>query len=270
LRSIKNHLSLILALSTLLAALQSFATFTQVVNDYEIALGDEYSIVLVAKKPLELSEIARIAPRAVALEAIDSALVLDEVKDALGDDNLAYLKNAMPHFYSLRLSSYPSALEREDIERQLLKRDSIVRVESFAKTQDKLYRLLSLIKTILAALAALMLIVTSLLIVRQMQVWRFEHGKRMSIMAIFGAPLLLRSATLCRLAIADSFISTLIIGGLFYYFSADSTVKRILSEMGLGGVRFDPLVSLPTLFGAALAISLGSVLFVILKPEEAQ
>jgi cell division transport system permease protein len=270
LRSIKNHLSLIIALTTLLAAFQSVAVFSQVTNDYEIALGDEYAIVVVAKKPLELSEISALAPQAVALEPIDSALILDEVKDALSDANLAYLKNAMPRFYSLRLSSYPSSEERENIERQLAKNDSIVRVETFAKTQDRLYRLLLLIKTMLLALAALMFVVAFLMIVRQMEVWRFEHSKRVNIMAIFGAPLLLRSAALFRLAIVDSFFSSLIVGGLFYYLSADSMLKNLLNEVGLGGIRYDLITSSLTLFGAALAISLSGVLFVILKAEETQ
>jgi cell division transport system permease protein len=120
----------------------------------------------------------------------------------------------------------------------------------------------------LLALAALMFIVAFLMIVRQMEVWRFEHSKRIGIMAIFGAPLLLRSAALFRLAFADSFCSSLIAGGLFYYLSADSTIKNLLSEVGLGGIRYDPFLSSLTLFGAALAISLSGVLFVILKAEE--
>jgi cell division transport system permease protein len=254
----------------MLAAFQSFTTFSQVTNDYEIALGDEYAIVLAAKKPLELSDISIDAPKAVALEIIDSALILDEVKDALSDANLAYLKTSLPRFYSLRLSSYPSIAERENIERQLLKNDSIVRVETFAKTQDKIYRLLSLIKTMLAALAALMFVAAILLIVRQMEVWRFEHSKRINIMSIFGAPLLLRSAALIRLAIVDSFLSSLTVGGLFYLLSADSTVGKLLGEAGLSGVRYDPVFSSLTLFGVSLAIALGSVLFVILKAEETQ
>jgi cell division transport system permease protein len=254
----------------MLAAFQTFATFSQITTDYEIALGDEYAIVLASKKTLELSDIPRVSPQAVALEAIDSALILDEVKDALSETNLAYLKTSLPRFYSLRLSAYPSIAERENIEEQLLKNDSIVRVETFAKTQDKIYRLLLLIKTILAALAALMFIAAILLIVRQMEVWRFEHSKRINIMAIFGAPLLLRSASLFRLAIADSFLASLVVGGLFYLLSADSTVGRLLNEAGLSGVRYDPIVSSLTLFGAALAIALSGVLFVILKAEETQ
>jgi cell division transport system permease protein len=261
---------LIFALSTLLAAFQSFVVFSQITNDYEIALSDEYAIVLAAKKPLELSAIALLAPRAIALEPIDSSLILNEVKDTLSETNLAYLKNALPKFYSLRLSAYPSSEERETIERQLAKNDSIMRVETFAKTQDKLYKLLVLIKTILLALATLTFIVALLLIVRQMEVWRFEHSKRIGIMAIFGAPLWLRSAVLIRLAIVDSFFSSLIIGCLFYYLSADSTVKILLNEIGLGGIRYDPIFSSFALFGVSLAIALGSVLFVIFKAEEAQ
>ncbi|MDR2033442.1 MAG: hypothetical protein LBP89_02285 [Helicobacteraceae bacterium] len=267
-RSVRNHLSLIFALSTLLAAFQSFVVFTQITNDYEIALGDEYAIVVVSKKPLELPAIASAAPKAVALERIDSALVLDEVKESLSDTSIAYLKSSMPRFYSLRLSSYPSSAERESIERELSKNDSILRVETFAKAQDKLYKLLVLIKTILLSLAALMFLVAVLLTARQMEVWRFEHSKRMNIMAIFGAPLWLRSAVLYRLAIADSFISALLVGGLFYYISVDSTIKEKLGEVGLGSARYDPFGSTLILLVIALAIALGSALFVIFKSEK--
>ena len=113
-----------------------------------------------------------------------------------------------------------------------------------------------------------MFLVAFLLIVRQMEVWRFEHSDRMSIMSIFGAPVWLRSAVLYRLAFVDSIISVLIVGGLFYYLSADSGLSKALVDIGLPNVGYDIIGATLKLFGLSLLISVGSVLYVIIKAED--
>ncbi|GHV06896.1 cell division protein FtsX [Campylobacterota bacterium] len=266
--SLKNHLSLIIALTTLLMSLQAFLSITAMIKKYEVSLSDDYAIVILAKDRLGFDGIKRFIPYADSLESIDTAVVFNEVKETLSESNLAYLKNAMPFFYRLKLNRYPSIDDRVLIEKELSKIDSVVRVETFAKTENKIYKLLLLNKTILMVFAVLMFFVGILLIVRQMEVWRFEHSRRITIMAIFGAPLWLRSAVLFRLSFIDSMISVLIVGGLFYYVSADSTFASLLTDIGLSEVQYDPIFSTLLLLGLSLFVSLSSALYVIFNAEE--
>lgn len=264
----KNHLSLIFALVTLLASFQFFVSFSKMVETYERTLGSDYSVIVISKKPLQLQTLQRAIPYATSLEPIDPAFVIDEVKASLSESNVAYLKTALPLFYRLKLDRFPSIEDRQNIEKRLSAIDSVMRVETFAKTQNKIYKLLLLNKTIILVFAALMFIVAFLLIVRQMEVWRFEHSDRMNIMSIFGAPIWLRSAVLYRLAFIDSLISVGIVGGLFYYLSADSALSKALIEIGLPSVGYDTIFATLKLLGLSLLISLGSVLYVIIKAED--
>ena len=252
----------------MLISFESFLTFSTMVSDYENMLGGDYAIIVLSKEKLTIDNVQKAVPSAASIDLIDTADVVNEVKGALSENNLAFLKNNLPHFYRLKLSHYPSMEERDLVERQLMKINTVSRVETFAKSENKTYKLLLLSKTIILVFAVLMFVVTMLLIVRQMEVWRFEHSRRINIMAIFGAPFFLKSAVLFRLAFLDSLASSLITGGLFYYLSADSTLSGLLVEIGLPQVRFDPLFSTLTLFGLSLFVSLTSVFYVIFDSEE--
>ena len=264
----KNHLSLIFALVTLLASFQFFVSFADIVDRYEASLSSEYAIIAISKEPLELEAVLERVPYASTLEPIDPGFVIEEVRDSVSSDNLSYLRTALPHFYRIQLGRFPSIDDRLHIEQSLGEMESVIRIETFAKTQNKVYRLLLLNRGIFFTFAALMFLVAFLLIVRQMEVWRFEHSERMRIMTIFGAPLWMRSAVLYRLALVDSIVSSALVGGLFYYLSADSYLVKTLGEIGLPTLSFDPLSDSVRLLGLALFISVGSVMYVIIKADK--
>ncbi|MDR3347663.1 MAG: hypothetical protein LBN32_03520 [Helicobacteraceae bacterium] len=267
-KSIKNHFSLIFALTALLMNFQTYMVITGIITKYETNLSDDYAIVILSKERLNIENIKRVIPYSRSLDQIDTAQVIEEVKETLSENNLAYLKTAMPHFYRLKLNHYPSIDERSQIAKELSDVNSIIRVETFAKTENKVYKLLLLNKAMILVFAVLMFIVALLMIVRQMEVWRHEHTRRISIMTIFGAPMWHKSAVLFRLAIIDSIISAALVGGLFYYISVDSGIKLGLIEVGLSEIEYNPFISVPILFGLALTISIASTLYVIFNAEE--
>jgi len=61
-----------------------------------------------------------------------------------------------------------------------------------------------------------------LLIIKQMEVWQLAHKNRMQIMEIFGAPLMLRSGVLFKMAFIDAIISTILTFVIFAYIKAKS------------------------------------------------
>ncbi|MDR0746785.1 MAG: hypothetical protein LBE89_02705 [Helicobacteraceae bacterium] len=267
-KSLKNHFSLVIALVTILMGFQTLVSITQMIDYYEESLRNDYAIVILSKSKLELETIKKIIPYSERLEAVDVADFLSEIKETVGDSNYAFIKGAMPFFYRLKLNRYPTIGERDSIEKAISAINSVTRVETFAKSENKTYKMLLLSKRILLIFALLIAAVAILLIVRQMEVWRYEHSKRIVIMAIFGAPLWLRSAVLLKLVFVDSLVSSAVVGGLFYYLSADSSISAMMIDMGLAGIRYHPLLSSLTLLGLSASVSLSCAVYVIYSVKE--
>ena len=58
-------------------------------------------------------------------------------------------------------------------------------------------------------------VVSLFLIIKQMEIWKYAHKQRMQVMEIFGAPLMLRSGVLFKVAIMDAFIATILTTAFF-------------------------------------------------------
>ena len=266
--TLKNHLSLVFALVTMLIAIQSVIGLQHIITGYEKKIAKDYSLIIVSKEALEIGNVRLLSHMVASMEPIDASKVVEEIKGNLTKNNEELLVASLPKFYRLKLIKYPSARELKRTVSDLKQSGNIVTVESFAKSQNDLYSVLLLNKTILTIFSVLIFLIASLLVVRQMEVWRFRHSERMQIMAIFGAALWLRSAVLYRLAVIDSVVSTLIVSGIFYFLSTDSGTKSYLEEMGLGRIGFTFQSDAVMLFCVALGISVASVMYVIVKSDE--
>ena len=66
-----------------------------------------------------------------------------------------------------------------------------------------------------------------------MRIWQFQHLERMSIMALLGAPIWLRSAVLFRLSIVDSIIAILLVNITFLYLRSNSFILETLKTLNV-------------------------------------
>ena len=114
----------------------------------------------------------------------------------------------------------------------------------------------------------LMFLTSFLLIVRQIEVWRFKHEEKIKIMDVFGAPIWLRSAWLYKMAVIDSVVSTGLVSLCLHYLAKSRFLNTYLQKIDLHYLRFDGLADTLVLFALALIISIASVAFVVLKSEE--
>lgn len=110
--------------------------------------------------------------------------------------------------------------------------------------------------------------VTTLLIFKELRIWQFKHSERMSIMALFGAPVWLRSAVLFRLAIVDAIIASLLAFALFIYISSSLWVKEQFENIGIDVVIFDIIDDSTLLFGSAMLLSILLASFIVLGHKE--
>jgi cell division transport system permease protein len=98
-----------------------------------------------------------------------------------------------------------------------------------------------------------------------MRLWQFQHAERMNIMALFGAPVWLRSAVLFRLAIVDAVIATLILCLAFFLIDYYGYLTMQLKTIGISVQLFnfvdDSIRSLIIALGISIALTLTIVMF---------
>ena len=265
---LKNHLSLIIALATILFTVQVFLIIDRSTVAYEEQLKNDYSIIAVAKKEIKNKIFLKIDRSVLSSEEIKPDRIIKSLKDEMKKENLELLKDSLPKFYRIRLDHFPTPDEINRINKKLLKHPLITRVENFAKNHDLVYKLLLLYKKVTLVFALVIFAVTTLLVLKELRIWQFQHSERMNIMALFGAPLWLRSAVLFRLAIVDALIASLLVNGFFFLLLQYNWIDAQLSTIGITIEVYSLLNDGPILSGIALVLSILLATLVIMGHKE--
>lgn len=264
-KSLKNHLSLIIALFTVLASVQIYVAVDRTIAAYESHLKNDYSVIVVASKSINPDEFKAMNSMIDRSEPISTAQVLERLKGEMSQKNLDLLKLTLPKFYRLYLNRFPTPLEISQLQKKLESNSVIERVEGFSQTHDTVYKLMLLFKDVVQIFSIAIAAVTSLLILKEMRLWQFQHAERMNIMALFGAPVWLRSAVLFRLAIVDAIIATLILCLAFFLIDYYGYLTMQLKEIGISVQLFnfvdDAIRSLIIALSVSVALTFTIVLF---------
>jgi cell division transport system permease protein len=267
-KSVKNHISLVVALVSILFSIQVFQIVDRAIEAYKVKLTKNYSLVIVSQNTLEAKEIKSKIPAVADVIVLSPDNVIKKLNTKISKNNEELLKATLPKFYKLKLATYPTPAEVKKIITKLLKISGVTKVESFAATHDTIYSLLLLFKTVISVLAFTILIVTVLLIFKELRIWQFKHNERMSIMSLFGAPTWLRSAVLFRLAIVDALIASALTFVIFTYIASSSWVSKQLHTIGIDIVIFDTFHDFFTTLSIAVILSVLLAAFIVLGHKE--
>ena len=267
-KSFKNHLSLVIALLGILFSLQIFTIVERSIDAYKENLANNYALVIVTQKRVDAKNLIKSNPLIADVEELSPDAVIKRLNENMSKKNIELLKMTLPKFYKLKLTHYPTPKELEKLTKKLLKTPSIQKVESFTKTHDTTYKLLLLFKTVVSVFAFTVILVTILLIFKELRIWQFQHNERMSIMGLFGAPVWLRSAVLFRLAIVDAFIAFILAFALFSYLATTEWVQKQFESIGIKVSFFDTLYDSLVMLGVALSISILLAVFIVLGHKE--
>ena len=264
----KNHLSLIVALVGILFSLQTFTIVERSIDAYKQNLAKDYSIVVVSKKSLVEKSFKQKYALVATLQELSPDNVIKKLNTGIEKRNIELLKLALPRFYKVQLSHYPSSEEINSLTKSLLRDNTIIKVESFAKSHDSTYKLLLLFKSVITVFAMSVGIITILLISKELKIWQLKHTERMSIMGLFGAPTWLSSAVLFRLAIVDALIASGLSFVLFIYISSSDWVVSELSNIGIKVVIFDTFSDFLVMLGVSFMVSLLLASFIVISHKE--
>ncbi len=269
-RSIRHHLALILPLFAILFSIEYLLVFDRIIDRYETKLKENYSLILVADRSVKLSEITHSDTLIRKIEPIDAQQVLQKIKGQMDRESLEKIRSIMPLFVSIKLRRYA---ERERIERlksELMSIDGVKAVHIFEKVHDRLYAMLLFMKTGLVVFGSLIGLISLLLLMKQMTIWQFEHRERMQIMALFGAPVWLRSGVLFRLALVDAIFALVAVAAIMLYLVNDPEVDGLLRGIGVEPEVLLRLDDIAVLAGASFAIALLSAAWVVIRFKEEQ
>ena len=232
-KSLKNHFSLILALFSILFAIQIFIINDRALKAYEAKLSSNYSMIVVANTSVSDETFKQYSSNIETIEQLSADEIISKLEKNISKKNIDLLKISMPKFYRIHLKTFPSPSEIKNLTAKILKNNTITKVEDFSNNHDTVYKLLLLFKGITQLFALVILVVTVLLIAKEMRIWQFKHSERMNIMGLFGAPVWLRSAVLFRLAIVDALLSSVFAITLFYVISKTAWAKEQLNVIGI-------------------------------------
>ena len=267
-KSFKNHLSLVIALLSILFSVQIFTVVERSIDAYKHNLAKNYSLVVVSKKKIEAKKIESKIDLVTQVQELSPDGVIQRLNAGISKKNAELLKITLPKFYKLKFKYYPSPDELEAITKRLLKISSITKVETFQNKHHTTYRLLLLFKTVVTVFSICVMIVTMLLIFKELRIWQFQHNERMSIMGLFGAPTWLRSAVLFRLAIVDALIASALAFVLFMYISSNKWVAQQFENIGISVVVFDKGYDFLMMLSIAMGVSLLLATLIVLGHKE--
>ncbi len=266
-KSIKDHLMFILPLLAVLISIQFVVVFNRITHSYEEKLKNSYSILVSSKKPLTTPLLRSVNETIDSVVALDKNYIAKEVANDVDKKSVEAILKEMPHFYRIYLSKYLTLQELKNLKKQLQNVDGIISVDIFAESYESRHAMFELIKNSLNIFVVILFVVSLLLIIKQMEVWQLAHKERMQIMEIFGAPLMLRSGVLFKMAIIDAIIATLLSLVLFIYLESKTVALTGLKFLENKNVLFhisDIFIWVIT----SLVIVFISVLFVAFKSSE--
>ncbi|WP_457596615.1 cell division protein FtsX [Hydrogenimonas sp.] len=265
---VRNHLGLILPLFAILFALEYLILFDRVVERYEKGLTEQYAVIVVADKGVKPAAIRNASVLVESVEPVDATEILERIRRQISRENVEKIRKVLPLFFSVKLRRYPSKARLERFERELLAVPGVKRVQVFEKVHDKLYGMLLFMKRSFYVFAVLIGLIGALLVMKQMALWQLEHRERMQIMALFGAPVWLRSGVLFRLAVVDALIAVVMVAGSLFYLMEEPYVVSTLRQMGIPPATLLRADDLLWLLAAGLGIALFSALWVVLRFRE--
>lgn len=267
-KSIRNHLSLVIALLSILFSIQIFTIAQRSIDAYKENLAHNYSLVVVAQKPLNMSTLQKNNAIIKKIIPLSPDNVIHRLNTGMSQKSINFLKLTLPKFYKITLTHFPSTQEIKTLISKLKKNKTIKKIESFQNNHDTTFKLLLLFKNVISAFAVVMVIVTVLLIFKEMRIWQFQHTERMNIMGLFGAPAWLRSAVLFRLSIVDALIASVLSFIIFSMIESNGWILEQFKTIGIDVELFDPITDFLTLLGIAVTLSVLLASFIVLSHKE--
>lgn len=212
---LKSFFTFTFTLVIMLFMFSIYLLVTKVVNIYKENITNDYAIVVIANTPLTtIDTLANIKVKDI--ESLSREKIIKSVQDNLSNTSVKLLEKKLPYFYKIHLAEFPTSLKLEKIRKELMSISNIRKIETFSNDHNKLYSLLILVQNIIFILFAAVLVLSVLLLSKQIKIWFFEHNERISIIQLHGGSLLYSSIPIIKVILISAFISGILSSVILY------------------------------------------------------
>ena len=206
---LKSFFSVTFPLVIMLFMFSIYLIVTKVVDNYKNNITNDYAIVVIANTPL--SSIDTLADIKVKdIEPLSRSKIIKSVKDNLSDTSIELLQKKLPYFYKIYLEEFPTSIKLEKIRKELMTISNISKIETFSNDHNKLYSLLILMQNITFILFSAVLLLSVLLLSKQIKIWFFEHNDRITIIQLHGGSLIYSSIPIIKIILLSAFFSSIL------------------------------------------------------------
>lgn len=261
---LRQHISLLVPLFGLLFGIESIILLQRTFSYQENSIRENYSIGITSKVELEIETIQERIIEAKELIKLETKDVVTKLTGNIKDKALNNISKQLPFFYSLKLEYFPDTSRLEVIENELLKIPNILRVNTFSKSHNENYIFLRFTHFSIVTFSILLLVISILLMSKQVEVWRYVRREKMEIMDIHGASAWVRNRSLFKIAFTQSLIASLIISVAVFYLSALEVTLIFLEGLKID-IGIFSLFDFFRLFVIGIFISFLTVFFVIIS-----
>lgn len=265
-KSLKNILTFLIPLTSMLLSFAIYLLIDNVVDNYKQKISKDYSIVIITNTPLIKENINELAGIKVEkIQTLQKKKIINNIKSDLSNSSIELLKKKLPNFYQIYLEVFPTTSQLEKIKNTLLQNKNIRKVEVFSKDHNQTYLLLVLINSITFILFFIIAIFAIIIIAKQVKLWFHEHARKIAILRLHGASILYSASSVLNYAIISSLLSFFIVGAFLYYVSNNMMVIFPVELQDIINVKIDFNFELFKLFMLSLGISLFTIIGVLFK-----
>jgi cell division transport system permease protein len=223
-KQIKPLLSFVMPLMAILIPFFMYLTVIKIVDNYNENVAS-YKIIIISKKPLEkFDEIANVGVKSI--ESISREDIINNIKNKLSDSAVDVLNSSLPYFSKINLNIFPTSKKLDQIKQQLMSDINVTQVETFVSNHNKIYSLLILTKDIVMTLFVVVLISSFVGVLKQIQIFYYEHSERISILQLHGASLFYGFKPILKFIIFSTIIAIVLM--LIFIFLSLSSVSLFL------------------------------------------
>lgn len=263
---LKNTFAFVIPLTAMLISFIIYLFSSNILQNYKITIANDYSIVIITNTPLIKEEITKLANINVEkIITLKKDKIINNIKSNLSKSSIELLERKLPHFYKIKLESFPTTSELETIKNQLYQNKNIRKVEIFSKNHNSIYLLLLLLSQISFILFSIITIFAIIIISKQIRIWFYEHHEKITILKLHGASILYSSSTILKYAIFSSLISFVIVSSIFIYLVDNIAILLPNDLENIVIVSLTVENSLIKVFLLSFGISILTILGVLLK-----
>jgi len=216
-KPVNSFFSFVVPLIVMLVVFSIYLLMDKVVTKYQQNIVNDYSIVVVTNTPfVKIKSIAGMDIKNI--EILHREKIIKGIEGKLSKSSLKMLETRLPYFYKIYLTQFPTTIKLEQIRKELNTISNVKNVETFSANHNKVYSVLILVQDVIVVFLMVVLILSFLLLAKQIKLWFYEHKERIDIIQLHGGSIMYASKPIIKLVILSAIISSVVVWGLVFGF----------------------------------------------------